>query len=83
MYLHHQGSSFAVESNSSKTYLYQVPIKAKWLMPDSIRSFFSGSMPIPIEVTRKNPSGLSKKLNWAFLGLWCSLGQDTNPLSHN
>lgn len=64
-------------------YLPQFSVKTKWLMPDSILSFFSGSRKIPTEVTSKNPSDLSKKLNWAFLGLWCSLGQDKNPLSHN
>jgi len=83
MYLHHQGFSLAVESNSPKTYLSQFHLKAKQLMPDTILSFFFGSRPIPIEATRKYPSGLSKKLNWAFLGLWYSLGQHTNPLSHN
>lgn len=81
IYLHHQSSSLAVESNSPKTHQCQLPIKTKWLMPDSILSFFYGPRPIPIEVTRKNSFDLSKKLNWAFLGLWYSLGQDANPLS--
>lgn len=39
-YLHHEGSSLAVESNSPKTHLSQVPIKTKRLVPDSILFLF-------------------------------------------
>lgn len=64
-------------------YLSHGSLKTKWLMPDSLLPFFSGSRKIPTEVTRRNPSDLSMRLNWTFLGLWYSLGQDINPLSHN
>lgn len=82
-YLHHQGSWLAVESNSAKPNLSQVPTKAKQLTADGILPSFSGSKPIPLEVIRKNPSGLSEKLHGDFLGLWNSLGQVTNALSLN
>lgn len=55
MYSQYQGSRLAVESNSPKTYLSQVPIKTKQWMPDSILSFFSASRSSPVEVTRRNP----------------------------
>lgn len=40
LYLHHEGFSLAVESNSPKTHLSQVPIKTKPLVPDGILFLF-------------------------------------------
>lgn len=65
-------------------YQSQASLKMKQLMPDNILPFFSVSRKIPTEfLQEKYPSDLNIKSNWPFLGLWCSPGQDINPLSHN